>query len=89
MKQMTDKQFNRMVGGVLKKLRVQQGLSAKQLSDKIDMAVPNLFRLEAGRRGLGVKLLFKILVGMGLTWDGFVEHLPSRNKGETNDGSTV
>lgn len=56
---------HRLLGAALRQLRVQAGLTQRELGERARIGVPYLSQLENGHRGVGWHSVTRLLTGIG------------------------
>ena len=56
---------HRLLGAALRRLRVEAGLTQRQLGERAQIGVPYLSQLENGHRGVGWHSVTRLLAGIG------------------------
>ena len=61
-----------MIGGNLKRLRTEKGMTQQQLADKVAVTQEMIAHIESGRKVPGVLLAWEIAQALGCTLDSLV-----------------
>lgn len=58
--------FEKYVGNLIRTARTEEGLTQKELAEKVGVGEPTINKYESGRQNLTVKTLKKVADAMGL-----------------------
>lgn len=62
---MANKEFNKMIGGIIKKCREKRGLKQSELADRMGVTPANISNYERGYSCPGVETLFVLMKALG------------------------
>lgn len=75
------------VGGRLRALREERGLSQQSLGDRVDISFQQIQKYENGKNRIGASRLFELSQIFGVSLETFFEGLPSRVTQPEADGA--
>ncbi|HEJ9661895.1 TPA: helix-turn-helix domain-containing protein [Proteus mirabilis] len=85
----TKSDINKHVGSLIRKLRVEHGLSGKELGDMIGISQQQISRYERAKSDISLNTLVKIAAGFNYTLLQFIIEMDAIALNETQDNKFI